>query len=178
MPTRRSAARAPAVLSFLFVSAFVLLLTGCEVSVQEPPGAAKDGQQVAVPTSTAPLPQYDVSISAIDFDPPLRRDILLNSQRPAKLVAAVENKGSTQLRKLVVEAQVSNQSGDYSARDQVQLDKLSPGETRVVEFDGMGPFTGLPKSPSFKIRVSVDGPQLDPALPKPSRELTVKVSDQ
>lgn len=178
MPTKRYAARGPAVLPFLFVFAFAFILTGCEVSVEEPQPAATDGQRVAMSTSAAPLPLYDVSISAIDFDPPLRRDSLINSQQPEKLVAAVENKGSVLLRNLTVEAHVTNQTGDFSARDQVQVDKLAPGETKVVQFGGVGPVTSFPMSPSYRIKVLVDCPQLDPSLPKPSRDLVVKVSGQ
>jgi hypothetical protein len=178
MPNTRGAARGPAVLSSLFVFAFALFLTGCELSLQEPQGASEGGQRVAMSTVAAPLPQYDVAISAIDFDPPLKPGAVLNPARPVKLMAAVENKGSMQLSKLVVEARVSDQRGDFSAQGQVQVDKLSPGETRVVEFQGVAPVSGLPRSPSFKIKIDVDGAQLDPALPKPSRELVVKVTDQ
>lgn len=178
MPTRWYAARGPVVLSVFVAFALVFLQTGCEIKVEGPQGASKDGEQVAMSTSTTPLPQYSVSISAIDFDPPLKSDNLLKSQQPVTLVAAVENKGTAQLTQLTVVAQVSSQRGEYSARDQVQVDKLSPGETKVVKFKGVAPLAELPKSPSYRISVSVDSPQLDPAVPRPSRVLTVKVADQ
>ncbi len=177
MPKRGKAARGPAVLSFLIGFTFVFFLTGCELSVEEPQGTGGAGERAALSTASAPLPQYDVAISAIDFDPPLRRETLLTSQGPVKLVAAVENRGTMQLSKLVVEARVTNQRGDFSAQDQVQVDKLSPGETKVVEFEGVGPVTNLPRSPSFRIKVAVDGPQLDSRAAKPSRELIVRISD-
>ncbi len=178
MPATWYAARGPVVLTVFAVLALVLIQTGCEVSVEEPHGASKSGEQVAMSTSTSPLPKYAVSISAIDFDPPLKSDTLLKSQQPESLVAAVENKGTAQLRQLVVEAQVSSQRGEYSARNEVQVDKLSPGETKVVRFTGVGPLAELPKSPSYRISVSVTGAQLDPSLPKFSRVLTVRVADQ
>ncbi len=179
MPVIRYAARGPAAVSLLFILfALIFLPTGCRVSVEEAQGTAKDGQQVAMSTSAAPLPLYAVSISAIDFDPPLKQNTLIDSQQPVKLVAAIENKGSAQLRQLVVEARVTSQHADYSADEQVRVDRLSPGETKVVEFKGVGPLTELPKSPSYRVSVSVDSPQLDPAMPKPSRVLTVKVADQ
>ena len=174
----RDAARSPAGLSFLVAFAFAIVLTGCRVGIEEPHNAGANIQLATSPTAAASLPQYDVAISAIDFDPPFRRETALNPQQPVKLAAAVENKGTMQLSRLVIEARVTNQKGDFTAQDHVLIDKLSPGETKVVEFGGPVILTTLPKSPSFLIRVAVDGSQLDPALPKPSRELIVKATDQ
>jgi hypothetical protein len=178
MPIPRDAVRSPAVLFTLVAFAFAALLTGCRVSIEEPQSAGTNVQRTTAPTVAAPLPRYDVAISAIDFGPPLKRESLLNPQQPVKLVAAVENKGTMQLSRLVVEARVTNQKGDFTAQDQVEVDKLSPGETRIVEFGGPVTLTTLPKSSSFRIRVAVDSAQMDPAAPKPSRELIVRVTDQ
>lgn len=174
----RDAMRGLAVLTFLFVLVAVILLAGCSVSVEEPRLATEKEQRTALSTSAAPLPQYDVAISAVDFDPPLRGEALLTVQQPVKLVAAIENKGAMQLSKLTVEARVTDRRGDVSLQDRVSLDKLSPGETRVVEFGRSSPLVSLPHSSSFRVTVSVDSPQLNPVLPRPSKELIVRVSEQ
>ncbi len=171
------AMRGPAVLTFLSVLALVVFSAGCRVTVEEPHGTSDNGQRTAMSASAAPLPQYDVAISAVDFDPPLKPELLLSPNRPVKLVAAVENKGAMQLSKLVVEASVDSQEGEFSLQDRVSLEKLAPGETRVVQFNKVSTLTAIPRSSSFKVKVSVASPQLDQALPKPSRELLIRVSD-
>lgn len=81
------------------------------------------------------------------------------------------------LSQLVVEARLSSQKGEFSAQDKVQVDRLSPGETKVVEFAGVAPAQMLPKSPSYRIRVTVDSQQSGTNLRSNSREVIVRVVD-
>lgn len=177
MPTR-DAIRGPAVVFFLSALA-VILTAGCIVSIEESNKTGDGGKRQAESVAAAPLPSFDVAISAVDFDPPLSRDVPFDAQHHVKLMAAVENKGTMQLSKLVVVARLASQRGDFSTQDRVNVDSLSPGETRVVEFDAVAPpADALPRSRSFSIKVSVEGPQLDSSLPKPTRELVVRVAGQ
>jgi len=59
----------------------------------------------------------------------------------------------------------------------VQIDRLSPGETKVVEFAGVAPVQMLPKSPSYRILVTVDGQQPGTHLRSNYREVIVRVVD-
>ncbi|MGI5837871.1 MAG: hypothetical protein ACOX87_15455 [Chloroflexota bacterium] len=168
-------------MSFMFaVFALVvisLLLAGCElVVVEQQKVAVNDSKQTAAAKATE-LPLYDVSVSAIDFDPPLTREALSGFRKSIKLLAAVENKGTMALNNLTVEARIVSQKGDFSADDRVPVGKIAPGETRVVEFVGMVPTTSIPKSPSYSIRVKVDGPQLGDNVRGNVREVIVRVLD-
>jgi hypothetical protein len=176
MPTRL-AVRGRGVLASLIVLAGVLLASGCGVIIEDTKPVADSGRRAALSVSTTELPPYAIAISALDFDPPLSPEALLDSRRPVKLVAAVENKGTMPLSWLTVEARIVNQKGDFSEQDHARIEKLSPGETRVVEFERVAPLPNIPRSPSYRIRVSVDGPDLN-SSPKPSRELVVRVSDR
>lgn len=178
MPTR-DAIRGQALLALLAVLSVALLTMACDVMIEDrPDDAIHPGQRTSPLALTRQLPRYEVAISAIDFDPPLSRQNLQDDSRPVKLVAAVENKGTMQLSKLTVVARIENQKGDFSEQDQIIIDKLTPGEARVVEFDGVAPLPDLPRSPSYRIRVTVDGPQLESWRPKPTRELLVRIMDQ
>ncbi len=173
MSSGRGVARRSAVLAPLL--ALVLLAAGCELVVDEPRAARDDAQRNAMSTAVADLPEYDVAVSAIDFDPPLRRGTLLSTHETVKLLAAVENKGTMPLSHLVVEARVISQKGDFSAQDRVQIDRLSPGETRVVEFQGVAPVQMVPQSPSYRISVTVNGQPSNPRLRSNSRDVVVRV---
>jgi len=178
MPTR-DAISGQAVLALLAVLIVVLLASACDVAIEDRSGdASYPGQRSSPLALTRQLPRYEVAISAIDFDPPLSRQTLEDASRPVKVVAAVENKGTMQLSKLTIVARIENQKGDFSEQDQVSIDKLIPGEARVVEFERVSPLPVLPRSPSYRIRVTVDGPQLDSWRAKPSRALLVRVMDQ
>jgi hypothetical protein len=175
----RDAIRFQTILIFLAALSMALLSAACDVVVEDrPDGASFPGQRSYPLALNRQLPQYEVAISAVDFDPPLSRETLQDAGNPVKLVAAVENKGTKQLSGLTVVARIENQKGDFSEQDQVGIDKLIPGELRVVEFDGIAPLPDLPRSPSYRIRITVDGPQLDSWRPKPTRELLVRVLDQ
>jgi hypothetical protein len=175
MPKTRDAKRGATLLAVLLVVA--LSLVGCELVVEDPQGSAADDFRPPASTSATELPLYDVTVSAIDFDPPLKRETLLGYQGSVKLLAAVENKGTMPLTNLTVDARIVSQKGDFSAEDGVPVRKISPGETKVVEFGGMVPATTLPKSPSYRIRVTVESGQLGPEVRSNVREVIVRVVD-
>ncbi len=175
MPSNRGAARV--VVLLLALSALALILPGCELVVEDSGGARGYAQRNAMSTAVADLPEYDVEVSAIDFDPPLKQQTILTNQKTLKLLAAVENRGTMPLRQLLVEARLSSQKGEFSAQDRVQVDRLSPGETKVVEFSGVAPAQMLPKSPSYRIRVTVESQQSGSNLKPASREVIVRVVD-
>ncbi len=175
MPTAREAIRGVAVLVAIF--SLSLVLAGCELVVEEPAQSNSSRSWDPLAPSATGLPQYDVSVSAIDFDPPLKRQALQGYTKPVKLLAAVENKGTMALTNLIVEASIASQNGDFSARNRVSLEKVAPGETRVVEFAGMLPDSNAPRSPSYRIRVIVEGKQLGSNVRGNVREVIVRVVD-
>ena len=175
MPNTRDAARLAALLLILAASA--LIVTACQLIVEDPAGVRGDTQRKATSTVVADLPEYDVSVSAVDFDPPIKQQTIPSTQKAVKLLAAIENKGTMPLTQLIVEARMSSQKGDFSTQDKVQIDRLSPGETKVVEFAGVAPVQMLPKSPSYRILVTVDGQQPGTHLRSNYREVIVRVVD-
>src|SRR5665647_583094 len=142
MPVRWDAARGPAVL--LLLLSLASLVTACEVSVVEPQATSQATQQVALSTGMRALPAYDVAVSAVDFDPLLRRESLASSAGQVKLLAAVENRGTMPLTRIMVEARLTSPKGEFTAQDRAQITRLSPGEVNVVEFEGMQPSSSLP----------------------------------
>ena len=175
MPSRADVMRRLAMVAAL--SALILMLSSCELVVEDQQADQTNRQQTSLSQSVAALPKYDVAVSGIDFDPPLRRERPLDPQKPVKLLAAIESKGTMPLSRLVVEARITSESGDFSAQDRMVLEKLAPGETKVVEFDGMAPATMLPKSPSYRIRVSVSSLESDANPVNNSREVVIRVVD-
>ena len=172
--TRGTISSVIAIFAFIVIST---VLAGCELVVEDQQKTSARELKQPVATLATELPLYDVSVSAIDFDPPLTREALSGFQKSIKLLAAVENKGTMALNNLTVEAQIVSQKGDFRANDRVPLAKIAPGETRVVEFKGMVPTTSIPKSPSYSIRVTVDGPQIGANVRGNVREVIVRVLD-
>ncbi|MGE5620862.1 MAG: hypothetical protein ACM3US_16565 [Sphingomonadaceae bacterium] len=176
MPSNREPVRglvAPAVVVLLVT--FALTLAGCDFIVEEARTFRGGAEPGAKPTAVADLPEYDVAVSAIDFDPPLKRETLVSTQNSVKLLAAVENRGTMPLTGLLVEARVTSQKGDFTADDRVPIDRLSPGETKVVEFEGVAPAQVLPRSTSYRVRVLVESTQSNTNLRSASREVIVRV---
>jgi len=174
MPVGRDSIRGPVVLVLLFL--LVLSLTGCDLTIEEPQATqVPDGMPSALSTGVVQLPLYDAAVSAIDFDPPLKRDLLLTELRSVKLLAAVENRGTMPLAELSVEARLSSEKGELLARDVAHVDTLSPGETKVVEFQRVVPASGLPKSSSYRVSVTVGSKEPDSNLQNNSREVIVRV---
>lgn len=87
MPSNRGATRVAILL--LALSAFALLVSGCELIVEESNGARGGAQRNAMSTAVADLPDYDVAVSAIDFDPPLKQQSIPTNQKTLKLLAAI-----------------------------------------------------------------------------------------
>jgi hypothetical protein len=175
MPIGKGAARGPVALVFLL--ALALVAAGCQLIAEEPNGTSDDSQRSAMSTAVADLPDYDVAVSAIDFDPPLKKETLVSGETGVKLLAAVENKGTMPLTQLIVEARVTSQKGDFSVHDQVPIDKLSPGETRVVTFTGVAPVQTIPRSPSYQVSVTVRSRQPDVNIRTAGRDVIVRVVD-
>ena len=162
----------------LLTGMLVILLssTACRLTVEEQQQPVEP-QRTAMSVGVGALPEFDAAVSAIDFDPPLPWDSLLTNRRPVKLLAAVENNGTRPLYDLVVEARLSSQQGEFSARDQLKVARLAPGETKVVEFGRMMPATALPRSPSYTVRVTVGGGQRDAHPENNNHEISIRVSD-
>jgi hypothetical protein len=164
----------------LLVGTLLILFasSACTVTVEEAkPSPTAVAQRSSMSSGISALPEIDAAISAIDFDPPLRSDTLLRSQRPVKLLAAVENSGTTALYDLTVEAFLASEGSGVTIQDRVRVEKLAPGETRVVEFQQMASISTLPKSSSYRIWVTVGGRQPDANLRNNLREVIVRVSD-
>lgn len=171
MPVHWDVARGPAVL--LLLLALASLVTACEVSVVEPQATSQATQQVALSTGVRALAAYDVAVSAVDFDPPLRREALVSSTERVTLLAAVENRGSMPLTKITVEARLTSPKGEFTAQDRAEIARLSPGEVHVVEFAGMQPYRSLPSASSYKISVRADAQQADSQTANNVREVIV-----
>lgn len=171
---RDAPCRLAATVLFLLIA---LLSTGCRLVVEEPAAVGNDTQFSAMSGGVMELPEYDAAVSAIDFDPPLKRDALVSLLRPVKLQVAVENKGIMPLTNLVVEARITSQKGDFSASDRVRVSRLSPGEVRLVEFEGVSPPAEMPASSSYRIRVTVEGQRTDANPRNDSRDVVVRVVD-
>lgn len=151
------------------------LVTACEVSVVEPQATSQATQQVALSTGVRALPAYDVAVSAVDFDPLLRRESLASSAGQVKLLAAVENRGTMPLTRIMVEARLTSPKGEFTAQDRAQIARLSPGEVNVVEFEGMQPSSSLPTASSYKITVRADAQQADSYAADNVREVVIRV---
>lgn len=172
MPGGRAPA-SPVSLLLLFGLVVALLSTGCKLTIEEQDSEPSIPREVVAGSSSG-MPEYEVAISAIDFDPPLQRAMLITTQK-MKLLAAVENRGTKRLSQLLVEARVSSRGGEYSAQDRTQLWSLAPGETRIAEFVGVAPGTVMTGSRSYQITVTVESQE--PGV-KASRELLVRVAEQ
>jgi hypothetical protein len=87
----------------------------------------------------------------------------------------VENKGSAPASQVRVEARVTTDEGAWTLADAQQIERLAPGETRLVRFSAVSTAL-LGRSPgAYLVRVRVVPLDHETALDNNSREVQVRV---
>jgi CARDB len=148
---------ATALLSVILALVSLLAMAGCGVDVkdqtppQPPPTPTRSYGPAPEPPNTAET--HDLAVTAVDFDPALSPQVLVQGQ-PVTLLVAVENKGNRKEEQFVVQAQLLSPDGQQvlmSAQKTVSL--LSPGDLTVVKFPGAT--ANLPRLGAYLLNVQV-----------------------
>lgn len=141
----------------IFAPVLVALLTflsfGCsKLDVRE---SSADTTRLAIPTPylATPLPElHDVVVTAVDFDPLPRPDKPLDAEK-SSFLAIIENKGNKTESQLAVSAVLrSDKDENPLFQSRSQIERLAPGESRVVRFEKLG---SIPLLPAYVLHVEV-----------------------
>lgn len=122
----------------VLLSALLLtVLTGCtqfQVETRQLDALTTTAQDVS-----ARLPQHDVAVLAIDFDPPLETIQSLSDLETVSLLVAVENTGLAAERNVVVRAELrlDNREPSPVLVRTATVEQLAPGEVRVIRLQGL-----------------------------------------
>lgn len=88
---------------------------------------------VSLPSGAA----HDLAIMGIDFDPPLKYELIAATGK-LQLLVAVENAGTQVEYNVAVEARlVGGQENDVLLRGTRLVDVLAPGEVKIVRFENL-----------------------------------------
>ena len=145
---------------FLLVALLVapgLLALGCEDGKIARVAAEKAMSRqapVTVAASRPKAPLHDLAVISLDFDPPLRLLQIDRSTTDVALLAAVDNKGESAERQVVVTATLRSQEENevLTQRRQV-VEHLSAGQATIVRFDG---FARIPRRSGYVLTVTVE----------------------
>jgi hypothetical protein len=124
----------------LIVGLLLASLTGCfdieVVDHQKEPDATK------TPPSPLTPDEHDLAILAVDFEPQLDYEQIVNNPDGITLLIAVENTGISTETDVLVEVQLSCDEGRTLIVEQsAEIVSIAPGETQVVRF------TQIPQPP-------------------------------
>lgn len=120
---------------------------GCTVEIRASPP----------PTVVIPGPGtgewYDLALVSLGFDPPLSSVSSIEAARQVRLVAVVDNRGTRPAQDVVVTAIVRTaDSGEIKAVQTSIVERLAPGEARVVRF---GYLDGAPEASRYVVAVRI-----------------------
>jgi hypothetical protein len=122
----------------LIVGLLFTSLTGCfNIEVV-------DHQKETDATETSPLTpdEHDLAILAVDFEPQLDYEQIVNNPDGIMLLIAIENTGISTETDVLVEVQLSCDEGRTLIVEQsAEIVSIAPGETQVVRF------TQIPRPP-------------------------------
>jgi len=115
-------------------------LTGC-IQVEVVDHQEESGVETPTPSQIAP-DEHDLAILAVDFEPQLDYEQIVNNPDGINLLIAVENTGMSTETDVLIEAQLSCDEGrTIIAERSVEIASIAPGETQVVRF------TQIPQPP-------------------------------
>jgi hypothetical protein len=141
------------IVALLALSLVAFSLSGCgEVKVGSPqPGAAKETLRLEAAPGE---PRRDLAVISLDLDPPVRLLTLGQAAPNITLLAAIDNKGNTTERNVVVRATLrSSPSGELLVEYREVLPCVVPGEATLVKFSGL---PSIPPRGGYELTVAVD----------------------
>lgn len=128
----------------------VLSLTGCiKVEVID----HQEETDIDTATSSPITPDdHDLTILAVDFDPPLDDyEQLINNPDGMTLLIAVENTGLSTEADVLIEVQLSADEGETIIVERsAEIASIAPGETQVIRFTQI---SSLPYRPAYQLSV-------------------------
>lgn len=126
----------------------LLALAGCTIDVR----ASTPSPTVVIPSPGAGE-WHDLALVSLSFEPPLQTISSIDAARQVKLVAVVDNRGTRpELDVLVTAVLRTADSGEIKAVQTSTIERLAPGEARVVRF---GNLDGLPHASQYLVTVRI-----------------------
>jgi len=122
-----------ALLSLLLIGS----LTGCsQVQIDNRP---LDASNALAPEASSLLSAHNLSVLAIDFDPPLETITSSADLRGTSLLVAVENTGRETERDVTVRVELRTDNRDVTPAlsRTATIDVLAPGEVKIVRLTGL-----------------------------------------
>jgi hypothetical protein len=108
----------------------------------------------AAAASRSKAPLHDLAVISLDFDPPLRLLQIDRSTSDVALLAAVDNKGESAEKQVVVIATLrSQEENEVLTQRRAVVEHLSAGQATIVRFDG---FARIPRRSGYVLTVSVE----------------------
>ncbi len=117
--------------------------------------SSRDISQSPLPTPVLATPSaelHDIAVTAVDFDPLPRPDQPLDAEK-SSLLAIVENRGNKVENQITVTATLRSEKDEKALfESKAAIEKLVPGESKVVRFSRLG---SVPLKPAYELAVAV-----------------------
>jgi hypothetical protein len=146
--------RKPPVAAFVALALAISVLSGCiKIQVIDRSPAALPDRQVL---DEASLEEHDLSILAVDFDPPLVYEKIVarrNRGEGITLLVAIENTGLQAEQFVTVQVELSGADSEESfLQKEGSIEVIAPGEIKIVHFED----AEIPFSYQYFLRVYVE----------------------
>jgi hypothetical protein len=163
----RRSAIAGALLSIL------VLLAGCaEVQIVEPAPSGTP-QLFASPLSPAEG-DHNLAVMAAVLDPPLQYQQLISRRQSVTLMVAIENRGTSTERNVLVRASLTSPRDDkLDLSQEAKVASIAPGEIQIVQFARL---QEIPYYTAYRLEVSVDPVAGELDLSDNSKVFDVKIT--
>jgi hypothetical protein len=139
--------------SFVLVLALVTLAGCADIQVVDLTPAAVTPSTFASPLTTQSK-AHDLAVLTLDFDPPLNYQQLIMRPQSAQLLVAVENRGTSTERDVIVRVELTTpEDPDMVLTQAASLASIAPGEIQVASFTRLG---DLPYHQIYHLEVMVD----------------------
>jgi hypothetical protein len=143
-------------LSWIAVVLLLLLfvMAGCaEVEVIDATPATSAAEPFTSPLDDGST-EHNLSVLAVDFDPPLDYQHLILRRQSVTLLVAIENRGNSTERDITVQVHLTSpENPDLLLTQGASVASIAPGEIQIVPFARLGE---IPYHQSYHLEVVVD----------------------
>ncbi len=162
-------------LAIALLTAVALLSAGC-VQVSEIDSDPTPDHRAAEALANLVMgEEHDLSILAVEFDPPLNSLKSLPRDGKVTLRVAVENRGYRKESAIKVTAKVADDEAQDLVQQEQKIESLAPGAIEIVQFSSLIP---SPQESHYRLEITVAGVTGEKLLTNNSKSYNIRVTEK
>ncbi|NLS75849.1 MAG: hypothetical protein GXY76_01175 [Chloroflexi bacterium] len=161
---------------YLLACTLALLLlasVGC-VQVSEIVGEPATDKRAAALAGLVMGEEHDLSILAVEFDPPLNSLKSLPKDGQVTLRVAVENRGYRKEADIKVTAKLSGDEAKDSVQQEQKVESLAPGAIEIVQFSSLIP---SPQGSHYRLEIGLAAVAGEKQLTNNNKSYDIRITE-